>query len=181
MVQRWKKTSEKVAFANRWRQFDLWDMQREDGQTGEFVIERGGDVVIVFAMTGDQRVLTIQEFYFAPQQILSGLVAGLVKNNNPEETAKMELREETGYASDHWKYLGARWIGKYAEGKVHIFLAESIYSAGDQELETTEDIKVEFNRVHDIVRMLRAGRLPCNDQIMAAYIALDHLKLLSYE
>lgn len=178
MVQQWKKVSEKTAFANRWRRYDLWDMQREDGQTGEFVIERSRDDVVVFAMTDDRQVLTVREFYFGPGEIAYGLVAGIIENNNPAETAKNELREEAGYVSDQWTYLGSQWKGKYNEGKLHVYIAQSAYPAAMQELEPTEDVEVKLLEMQEFIDLLRAGKVQDTGRVLGAYRALDYLKLL---
>jgi 8-oxo-dGTP pyrophosphatase MutT (NUDIX family) len=74
----------------------------------------------------------------------------------PLEAGRKELLEETGYASDHWEYLGfVHPNPAFLNNRCHTFLARNARKTAETALEESEEIEVvlfPFREVKDLIR-----------------------------
>ena len=65
------------------------------------------DYVSVVAMTADGHLLLVRQFRPAVEEVTLELPAGHVElGQQPDEAARVELAEETGYAATQWRLVG---------------------------------------------------------------------------
>ncbi len=85
----------------------LDDIELADGkQSKREVFKHPGGVVIV-AEKDSTTILMVKQYRYPTKEISIELPAGkLEKGENPDEAAKRELEEETGYIAKTWKSLG---------------------------------------------------------------------------
>lgn len=174
----WKLLEKKKIFDNAFRPIEEWHMRLPGGGEHRFAVERSHDIVVIFGMTKDQRVLVIREYYIGVERHVTALVAGLVEGGDHRETAEQELRQESGCTAGEFVYLGSSLKGKYVTGSVHFYLALGVAEDGSQALEPAEDIQVLFVSVEELKRMLRESELQGAYEVACAYRALDYLKFL---
>src|SRR6266540_7343008 len=71
--------------------------------------KKGKEAVVVIAVTDDDRVILTEQFRKPVNTLVIDWPAGLVgdedDNSDPEETARKELQEETGYECDSVELL----------------------------------------------------------------------------
>ena len=92
-----KPISTEVAFATPW--FQMLAKTMKDGEAPYYSL-RLPDYVSVVAMTEDGRVLIVRQYRPAVEHHTLELPSGLVDpGETPQETARRELLEETGYAA----------------------------------------------------------------------------------
>jgi len=86
---------------------------------------------------------------------------GLVDEGEmPIETARRELREETGYAARELVPLGIVHANPALQAtQLHMFLARGCHRAGDQALEDLEDCEVLLLDRDDLFRRLAGGEI----------------------
>ena len=76
------------------------------------------------------------------------------------DSAKRELLEETGFASDEWSYLGAVELNPAFHNHLcHHWLAQNIYKKGAQLLGEGEAIQIEFLSQKEITAAVQGGEL----------------------
>ncbi len=80
----------------------------EDDSTGEpYYSLRQKDYVCVIALTEERELLLVRQFRPAVERCILELPAGHVEEGDtPEEAARQELREETGYLAESLELLG---------------------------------------------------------------------------
>jgi len=104
--------------------------------------------VLVHNLIKDELVL-VQQFRIGPEVELLEIVAGKVEEENPEETAKREVIEETGYKVDYLELIHEFYPcpGPISE-KMSLYYAtvvQQIESGGGLEAEHEELTVVEMN------------------------------------
>ena len=88
----------------------------------------------------------IETYRHGADTVLLELPGGLIENNEkPNETAKKELLQETGYSCQTlepkgWFYT---WPSR-SNQKVHVFLAKGLEKVSKQNLDATENINTKI-------------------------------------
>jgi ADP-ribose pyrophosphatase len=79
----------------------------------------------VFAVAEGGAVLYLRQYKYGADRVALQLPAGYLEAGEaPEDGARRELLEETGYVAPHWEYLGGyRPDGNRGFGVAHFFLA----------------------------------------------------------
>lgn len=122
-----------------------------NGEEGDWFLKINNDAVIVLPILPGGRVLLQKTYKHGGGQIITECCAGLMDEGegHPIETAKRELLEETGYASNKWTHLGSTLANATTSSmKYHFFLAEECIKIAEQQLESAEQIElVEFENI----------------------------------
>ncbi|MBN2472692.1 MAG: NUDIX hydrolase [Anaerolineae bacterium] len=102
--------------------------------------------VAVFAVTADGRVPLVRQYRYGIDRCTLELPAGYLEDGeDPEHCARRELREEAGCAAGAFRSLGQFAImPTRSRMTVHVILAEDAQVVGEQALEATEDIEVQW-------------------------------------
>jgi uncharacterized protein YhbP (UPF0306 family) len=78
----------------------------------------------------------------------------------PEEAARAELRQETGYGGGDWTELGRLApLPAVFTNHVHVFVARGVRSLGDPDLDPAEDITTQLVLMEDARRMVARGEI----------------------
>lgn len=105
------------------------------------VIRHPGAVVII-PLLDEDRLCLIRNYRLSVNQTLIELPAGTCQTGEePKETAKRELLEETGYEAAAWRFLGQLWMSPgILDEKMYVFEAQGLQQ-GAQQLEEDERIE----------------------------------------
>lgn len=131
------------------------------GREHEFVVLESPDWVAVVALTDDDRLVLVRQFRHGLRRVTLELPGGLVDEGmTPEEAARAELRQETGYGDGEWAELGRLApLPAVFTNHVHVFLARGVRLLGVPELDPGEDIATELVPVAEVRRMVAQGEI----------------------
>ncbi len=119
----------------------------------ELIKHPGG--VAILAQKKDGDVLCVRQYRYGQKKEMLELPAGKLEyGEDPFETGKRELQEETGYKANSWVYLGEFVpTGAYLEEKIYMYYATDLEFVG-QHLDQDEFIQVESYPIDKLVDMI---------------------------
>lgn len=106
------------------------------------VVEHPGAVAVI-AKTDDNKYLFVKQFRKPLERTIVEIPAGkLEKNEDPKETAKRELYEETGYMCETLEYIVSFYTSPgFANEIIHLYEASNL-TEGKQHTEEDEFVDV---------------------------------------
>jgi ADP-ribose pyrophosphatase len=123
------------------------------------VVRHAGAAVMI-ALTRDQKLVLIRQFRYAVDQFLWEVPAGhIAPGESPEDTARRELVEETGYYARCLEKLVAVYPSPgFSDEMMHLFLATELEERAACP-EDDESIEVGLYSLEDAEAMASTGQI----------------------
>ena len=142
-----RMVEERTVFSTTW--FDLIARTIEPSDSCEpYYSLRGKDYVSIVAITCNREIVLVRQYRPAVGKVTLELPAGMVESNEqPEQTARRELLEETGYRANDIELLGALDpdTGRICN-RMWCFMATDVeFTPANPELETVTCSLVELS------------------------------------
>jgi len=154
--------------------FDVyqWPQKMFDGSTKTFeMLKRPGTVEII-AIRGKKVVVCRQK---QPQNksYYHSLFSGRMdkKGENPLQTAKRELLEESGMTSDDWRLFKVYMPVSKMEWSVYVYIAHNCVYTKKQNLDGGEKIKIQEISFDDFFKLMM------NDAFSVKQLATDIMRM----
>jgi len=134
--------------------------QLPDGSSMAREVVRHPGAVVVLPLVDDHRICLVRNFRPAVGQTLLELPAGTLEpGEDPLETARRELAEETGYRAEHIEHLLSFFMSPgILDERMHVYLATGL-APGAQSLETGEQLEPLLLPLPEALAMARDGRI----------------------
>ncbi|MEX2600910.1 MAG: NUDIX hydrolase [Balneolaceae bacterium] len=144
--------------------FDLHEVEAgpESGdETGRFYVLNAPEWINVLPLTPDREVILVEQYRHGIEEVTLEIPGGMVDEGEiPEEAAKRELLEETGYSSGSWHLLGkASSNPAILNNFTHLYLAENCRITTRQSTDEFEQISIHLVPIHDFLEMVRNGSI----------------------
>ncbi len=139
----------------------------------EFHVMEYPDWVCVVCRTEQDTILVVEQYRHAIERIIHELPGGAVSpGEDPLESAKRELIEETGYEASQWVYLGkvATEPSRHTNW-AHCFFADGARRVGAPALDASEDLALREIPPEELLQWVDSGEWVHGVQLTAILLA----------
>ena len=150
-----------------------------------YIIENRGWVGIV-PLTADGHFLLNKQYKHGIGEVVLEFPAGGIdeSEDDPQQTARRELMEETGYSYDDGDvelltHMLANPTG--ARTRVWWYLARNVRKTGEQKPDPVEVIENLLVTPRELLHLIHEGRFSVQGQVAAAYMALERLGYFTFK
>ncbi|MDI6811380.1 MAG: NUDIX hydrolase [archaeon] len=133
----------------------------------EIVVHPGAVAIVPLV---NEKVLLVEQYRKAIERKTLEIPAGtLEEGESPEECAKRELIEETGFNASQWDKLTSYYPSPgYSSEIIHIFKARGLEKISDAEAE----LPIHYMDLEDVQTKIRTGEIKDSKTIIGVLIAL---------
>jgi ADP-ribose pyrophosphatase len=130
-------------------------------ETHDFYVLESPSWVNIIPLTSAKEVVLIRQYRFGIRDMTLEIPGGLMEpSDSPEEAARRELREETGYREETLIPLGAIHPNPAIQNNLcYTFLAENVFPVGQLVQDEREDIEVVLQPLSEIPLLIRDGAI----------------------
>jgi len=164
--------SSKTVYSGRLLDVREDEVRLPDGGTSrrEYVVHPGGAVML--AMPDAQSVIIERQYRYPLREHVYELPAGKFDpGEDPLDTAKRELLEETGYRAREWRHLITMYpVVGYSNERVDLYLARDLEHVG-RALDAGEFLDVLVVPLAEAIAWVRLGRIKDAKTIMGLLLA----------
>ena len=175
MVKPWKETSRRTLTATR--VFELQERRAINPRNGEeipFYVLESPPWVNVVPMLDDHRVLMVRQFRAGTGAETLEIPGGMAEpGESPEEGARRELLEETGWEAGSMEMIGVVDSNPAIQNNAtYTFLARDLRRRGEQSQDQAEDIELVEVEIDQLDHLVQQGEIT-HSLVVAAFYFLD--------
>ncbi|MDH3626029.1 MAG: NUDIX hydrolase [Acidobacteriota bacterium] len=158
----WRRLEARRVEACKIFDLDHVRFERPEGVGSEwFYVVESIDWINVIAIDDDHRVLMVRQYRFGIEDFTLEIPGGMCDpGEQPLESARRELREETGFEADRWDDLG--WVHPnppIQNNRCFTFLARGLRRVGDPRPDPNEAFEQMVVPLADVSRLILERRI----------------------
>jgi len=151
----------RTAFDGRLLKLDVLDVELDSGRRSvREVVRHRGAVAVLVETRGGEFVLVRQFRKPVERELLETVAGTLDAGERPDECARREIKEETGYEADDLRELGVIYPAPgYTDEALHMYHALVGDGAGKPRPDEDEQIEVVTLSADRVEQMIRRGEI----------------------
>ena len=173
-----KILQQRLFYQGRKFNFEVSHLRLPNGAEGDWECVRHPGGALVVPVTPDGKLVLVNQYRFAIEGRLLEFPAGTVEpDEEPAETIKREIEEETGYRAHKWRSLGKFSLAPgYSDEYIYAFLAEDLEKlAQPPAQDIDEDIEVVLMTPDELERAILSGKPVDAKSISSFFLARPFL------
>lgn len=141
------------------------------------IVEHPGSVAVI-ALTKDKEVLLVEQYRKSVEKVLLEIPAGKIEiDEEPSETAKRELEEETGYRANNLEYLFEFYTSPgFTDERIYLFLAKDIEKITDDIGVGNEKLALKKMEYDELLKQIKRGQLMDSKTVLGMLFVDQFLK-----
>ncbi|HET6747173.1 MAG TPA: NUDIX hydrolase [Candidatus Saccharimonadales bacterium] len=171
----WKRIEPTETTKVGWRTITSKTFVMQSGEQAIFdtVHKDGQEFAGIIALTKNNEVIIARQFRPGPEKIMDELPGGFVDaGETPEEAARRELTEETGYKAGHVQYLGTFHKDVYMNAVWHAFIAFDCIKVTEPAPEGDEEVEVTTITIDEFISRAMHDGMTNHAAVLMAYDVL---------
>ena len=167
-----KILKERLYYEGRKFSFEVNYLRLPNGAEGEWECIRHPGGALAVPMTTDGKLVLVDQYRFAVKQRLLEFPAGTVEPyEEPAETIKREIEEETGYHAKQWKTLGNFPLAPgYSDEYIYAFLATDLEKLDiPPEQDEDEDINIALYTPEELEKLIHTEEIKLDAKSITSY------------
>lgn len=161
-IEPWITTDERVEYTTNIFKVLKRDMEIvSEGHKATFSILEAPDWINVIALTPENEIVLVEQYRYGIEAPTLELPGGVCDpGENPFETSKRELLEETGYSAKEWLSLGKVSSNPAMQtNDTHTYLAKGCIKTSEQRLDGNERIHVQVIPIVAFLDLVGRGEI----------------------
>ncbi|HAC65266.1 MAG TPA: NUDIX hydrolase [Cyanothece sp. UBA12306] len=153
---------QRLFYRGRKFNFDVNSLRLPNGVEGDWECIRHPGGALAVPITSEGKLVLVKQYRFAVEGRLLEFPAGTLEaNEEPAETIKREICEETGYKANKWHYLGKFPLAPgYSDEYIYPFLAQDLQKLENPPTQDEdEDIEVVLMTFSEFEAAIATGEL----------------------
>lgn len=179
-IKKWNQISSSHALSEPWFRVRRDEVELASGKIiDDYFVWESPDIATIVPVTEDGKFVLCEQYRYGVDRIMYQFPAGGVnKNETPQEAAKRELEEETGYVATDVEFLvdSAAYPTKLS-GWHHLYLAQGVRPTGQKLEDENEPTRVVLKTPEELWAMISTNNFQVADSLIAALLALKLLGL----
>lgn len=163
-----KTISTQKIFTGKIIQVQVDEVRLPNGHLSKREIVRHPGAVAVIAVTDENKMILVRQFRKPLEKTILEIPAGkLEKNEDPQDSAKRELEEETGYVAVHLEKIGSFYTSPgFADEEIHLFKATGLLK-GKKSPDEDEFVELVELTMDECFKRVETGEI-CDAKTMVA-------------
>lgn len=157
---KWVTHSSKIVHENNWFKVREDQVTRPTGRESQYYVVDSPPAAFIIPQDDDGNIYLIGQTRYTIGKYSIEIPAGGTEGQDPLETAKRELQEETGFTAENWEKLGSFYSanGLLAE-KAHVYLATGLKQTGENEQVEEGIDKLYKLPLSKVLEMIKSGEI----------------------
>jgi ADP-ribose pyrophosphatase len=170
---------QRLSYQGRKFNFEVTRLRLPNQVEGDWECIRHPGGALAVPVTADGKLILLRQYRFAAQGRLLEFPAGTIEpNEDPAETIKREIEEETGYRAHRWQKLGEFFLAPgYSDEIIYAFLAQDLERL---EVPPTQDADEDMENVlmtpQELTEAILAGEPVDAKSIASFFLARPFLE-----
>jgi ADP-ribose pyrophosphatase len=170
----WHATASRLIFESQWYDLRQDDLELPDGRAATYTYVDHPGWVMVVPLLDDGRVVMEKIYRYTLRQTLLECPSGGCDGDAPEDAARRELEEETGYRAGALRPLGEFFASTgISNERFTLYLATQLSDDGVMRREPTEEIEICRLPLGELRDSVLAGEIAAGPSALAILLAWE--------
>lgn len=173
-LKEWKHKSTVVKFKNPWWEYRLDECYIPNGREYEYHFVHTGGSAMILPVTDDGRIILVKQYRYLNRRVSIEFPAGGIKDGqNPDDIARKELIEETGFDGELEKIGCFNPYNGITDEICHVYIARNLTKSDSEK----KDEQEEFEYLHSFpaeIDALISGNEIFDGMTMASWSIARH-------